>query len=40
MLDKIFTAIFGSQNDRDVKKLRPIVEQVNAKEGVFVYSLL
>ena len=32
MLDKIFTAIFGSQNDRDVKKLRPIVEQVNAKE--------
>ncbi|WP_303920836.1 preprotein translocase subunit SecA [Treponema berlinense] len=32
MLDKIFTAIFGSQNDRDVKKLKPIVEQVNAKE--------
>ncbi len=32
MLDKIFTTIFGSQNDRDVKKLRPIVAQVNAKE--------
>ena len=32
MLDKIFTAIFGSQNDRDVKKLKPIVAAVNAKE--------
>mgnify|MGYP002853316908 CR=1 FL=1 len=32
MLDKIFTAIFGSQNDRDVKKLLPIVATVNAKE--------
>ena len=32
MLDKVFTAIFGSQNDRDVKKLVPIVAAVNAKE--------
>ncbi len=32
MLDKIFTAIFGSQNDRDLKKLKPIVDQVNEKE--------
>ncbi len=32
MLDKIFTAIFGSQNERDVKKLLPIVAAVNAKE--------
>lgn len=32
MLDKIFTAIFGSQNERDVKKLIPIVQSVNAKE--------
>lgn len=32
MLDKIFTAIFGSQNDRDVKKLIPVVHSVNAKE--------
>ncbi|MCR5172092.1 MAG: preprotein translocase subunit SecA [Treponema sp.] len=32
MLDKIFTAIFGSQNDRDVKKLKPVVAAVNAKE--------
>lgn len=32
MLDKIFTAIFGSQNDRDLKKLKPIVDLVNEKE--------
>ena len=33
MLDKIFTAIFGSQNDRDVKKLLPVVQAVNEKES-------
>lgn len=32
MLDKVLTFLFGSQNERDVKKLRPIVEAVNAKE--------
>nr|MCR4632437.1 DEAD/DEAH box helicase [Treponema sp.] len=31
-IDKVLTAIFGSQNDRDVKALRPILEKVNAKE--------
>lgn len=32
LLDKILTAIFGSQNDRDVKALKPILEAVNKKE--------
>ena len=32
IIDKILTAIFGSQNDRDVKALKPILEAVNAKE--------
>ena len=32
IIDKILTAIFGSQNDRDVKALRPILAKVNAKE--------
>ncbi|MDD7612201.1 MAG: preprotein translocase subunit SecA [Spirochaetales bacterium] len=32
LLDKILTAIFGSQNDRDVKALKPILEAVNAQE--------
>ncbi|MBO7582549.1 MAG: preprotein translocase subunit SecA [Treponema sp.] len=32
MIDKILTAIFGSQNDRDVKALKPILAAVNAKE--------
>jgi len=31
-IDKVLTAIFGSQNDRDVKALRPILAAVNAKE--------
>ena len=31
-VDKILTAIFGTQNDRDVKALMPILAQVNAKE--------
>ncbi|MDY4152253.1 MAG: preprotein translocase subunit SecA [Treponema sp.] len=33
MIDRILTLIFGSQNDRDVKKLKPIVAQINAKES-------
>ena len=32
IIDKILTAIFGSANDREVKKLRPIVDQINARE--------
>jgi len=32
MLDKVLTLIFGSQNERDVKKLRPVLARVNAKE--------
>ena len=33
MFDKILTFIFGSQNERDVKALQPIVAQVEAKES-------
>ena len=32
IVDKILAVIFGSQNERDVKKLLPIVQAVNAKE--------
>ena len=32
VIDKILTAIFGSQNDRDLKALKPILAKVNAKE--------
>ena len=32
VFDKVLTAIFGSQNDRDVKALKPILAAVNAKE--------
>ena len=32
IIDKILTAIFGSANDREVKKLRPIVAAINARE--------
>ena len=33
IIDRILTLIFGSQNDRDVKKLKPVVAQINAKES-------
>ncbi|MCR4940053.1 MAG: preprotein translocase subunit SecA [Treponemataceae bacterium] len=33
MLDSIMTLIFGSKHDRDLKKLLPILEQVNAEEA-------
>lgn len=33
MLDKILTTLFGSQNERDVKKLRPLLLKVNEKES-------
>ena len=32
MLDKVLSVIFGSQNERDVKKLIPIVKSINDKE--------
>ena len=32
MLDKVLSVIFGSQNERDVKKLLPIVKAINDKE--------
>lgn len=32
MLDKVLTLIFGSQNERDVKRLKPLLALVNAKE--------
>ncbi len=32
IIDKILTAIFGSANDREVKKLRPVVAAINARE--------
>ena len=32
LIDKILTAIFGSQNERDVKALRPVLAKVNEKE--------
>lgn len=31
-IDKVLTVLFGSQNERDVKKLRPLVAAVNEKE--------
>lgn len=33
IIDKILTFIFGSQNDRDVKRLLPILKSVNEKES-------
>lgn len=33
MIDKFLTFLFGSQNDRDVKALKPLVEKVNEKES-------
>ncbi|MCL2764968.1 MAG: preprotein translocase subunit SecA [Treponema sp.] len=33
MLDKIFKALFGSQHERDVKALMPILQKVNEKDA-------
>ena len=33
MLGKIFKSIFGSKNDRDVKKIRPVVVKINEIEA-------
>jgi preprotein translocase subunit SecA len=32
MIDKVLTSIFGSKHDRDVKRMVPIVHQINALE--------
>ena len=32
IIDKVLAAIFGSKRDRDIKALRPVVAQINAKE--------
>src|SRR5689334_3989330 len=32
MIDKVLTAIFGSKHERDVKRMLPIVDQINALE--------
>ncbi len=32
MIDKVLTAIFGSKHERDVKRMLPIVQQINALE--------
>ena len=32
MIDKVLTSIFGSKHERDVKKMLPIVAQINALE--------
>ena len=32
MIDKVLTAIFGSKHERDVKRLLPVVAQINALE--------
>jgi preprotein translocase subunit SecA len=35
MLNTILTKIFGSKNEREIKKLKPIVEKINALEKEF-----
>jgi len=32
MIDKVLTAIFGSKHDRDVKRMLPVVDQINSLE--------
>ena len=32
MLKELIGAIFGSQNERDIKKIKPIVEKINSLE--------
>jgi len=33
MFDKFIKALFGSQNERDLKAIMPILQNVNAKES-------
>src|SRR4029079_9607713 len=32
MLDTLLAKVFGTQNERELKKIRPIVDQINALE--------
>ncbi len=32
MLDTIFAKVFGTRNEREIKRLRPLVERINALE--------
>ncbi len=32
MIEKVLTTVFGSKHERDVKRMRPMVEQINALE--------
>ena len=32
MIDKVISKVFGTRNEREVKRMRPIVEQINALE--------
>ena len=32
MIEKILTSIFGSKHDRDIKRMLPVVEEINALE--------
>ena len=33
MLDTILAKVFGTQNERELKQIRPLVEQINALEA-------
>ena len=33
MIDKLMTFLFGSQSERDIKAIKPILEKVNQKEA-------
>ena len=35
MINSVLKKIFGSKSDRDMKKMRPLVEQINAREIEF-----
>ena len=32
MIDSLLAKVFGTQNERELKKIRPIVEAINALE--------
>ncbi len=34
MINKVLTRVFGSQQDRDIKRMQPLVEQINALEPI------
>lgn len=33
MIGKLLTKIFGSKNDRIIKKIKPIIDKINSLEG-------